>query len=591
MEAPSTSSSGSAPSGWRSLVPAAQWLSSYDRQWLKFDVIAGVTLAAYAVPVSMAYASLAGLPPHYGIYCYLLGGLCYAVFGTSRQLAIGPTSAIAMLVGATVAHMANGDPARWAEIAALTALVVAFLSVLAWLLRLSALVSFISETILVGFKAGAALTIAMTQLPKLFGVKGGGHHFFESVWTLLGQLGETNIVVLGVGLAALALLLLGDKFLPARPIALVVVVLATVVMSFTNLEESGVATVGALPAGLPDFRLPSLRLRDADGILPLGCACFLLAYIEGISAARTLAAKNDYEVNPRQELLALGAANLAVAFGQGFPVAGGLSQSAVNDNAGAKTPLALVVASITLAACLLFLTGMLANLPTVVLAAIVLVAVRGLIDLRALRRLREVSRLEFRIAIVALVGVLLLGILKGVLFAAVTSLLMLLAGAARPHVAFLGRIPGSQRFSDLERHPDNEVLPGIVTFRPESSLLYFNADHVRQIVWARIQETPQLRLVICELSDSPFLDVAGANMLAGLQRDLARRQAHMRLVGAHAKVRDLLRAVGLEERVGYLGRHISIDQAIAEFQADAENRAPQAAVAAEPVTGQPRDEK
>jgi SulP family sulfate permease len=422
-------------------------------------------------------------------------------------------------------------------------------------------------------------------------VKGGGHHFFERVWTLLGQLGETNVVVLGVGLAALALLLLGDKFLPARPIALVVVVLATVLMSFTSLEDSAVATVGTLPAGLPEFHLPSLRLRDVDGILPLGCACFLLAYIEGISAARTLAVKNDYEIGPRQELLALGAANLAVAFGQGFPVAGGLSQSAVNDKAGAKTPLALVFASATLAACLLFLTGMLANLPTVVLAAIVLFAVRGLIDLRALRRLREISRLEFRIAMVALVGVLLLGILKGVLFAAVTSLLMLLAGAARPHVAFLGRIPGSQRFSDMERHPDNEVLPGIVIFRPESSLLYFNADHVRQVAWSRIQETPPLRLVICDLSDAPFLDVAGANMLAGLHRDLARRQVQMRIVGAHAKVRDLLRAVGLEEQVGYLGRHISVDQAIAEFQTDTENHPLQAAVVAEPATSHPRDEK
>jgi high affinity sulfate transporter 1 len=496
-----------------------------------------------------------------------------------------------MLVGATVAHMSNGDPTRWAEIAALTALVVAGLSVIAWLLRLSALVSFISETILVGFKAGAALTIAMTQLPKLFGVKGGGDHFFERVWTLLGQLGETNFVVLGVGLAALALLLLGDKFLPSRPIALVVVVLATVLMSFTSLEESGVATVGALPAGLPDFRPPSLHLRDVDGILPLGCACFLLAYIEGISAARTLAVQNDYEINPREELLALGAANLAVAFGQGFPVAGGLSQSAVNDKAGAKTPLALVVASATLAACLLFLTGMLANLPTVVLAAIVLVAVRGLIDLRALRRLRQVSRLEFRIAMIALVGVLLLGILKGVLFAAIASLLMLIAGAARPHVAFLGRIPGTQRFSDLARHADNESLPGIVIFRSESSLLYFNADHVRHCVWTRIQDTPDLRLVISDLSDSPILDVAGANMLAGLHRDLIKRQVHLRIVGAHAKVRDLLRAVGLEERVGYLGRHISVDQAIAESQADKEALAPAAAAPTEPVTSHPREHK
>jgi high affinity sulfate transporter 1 len=529
------------------------------------DVIAGITLAAYAVPVAMAYASLAGLPPHYGIYCYLLGGVFYAVFGTSRQLAIGPTSAIALLVGTTVAGMAGSDASRWAQIASLTALVVAGLSVLAWLLRLSGLVSFISETILLGFKAGAALTIAMTQLPKLFGVKGGGDNFFERAWTLAGQLGETNLAVLGIGLGALALLLLGDRFLPARPVALVVVALATAVVSLASLGEMGVATVGAVPAGLPDFSLPSLRLRDVDGILPLGCACFLLAYIEGISAARTLAAKHDYEINPRQELLALGAANLSVAFGQGFPVAGGLSQSAVNDKAGARTPLALLFASATLAACLLFLTDLLGNLPTVVLAAIVLVAVRGLIDLPALWHLRRVSRLEFRIAMVALVGVLLLGILKGVLLATIASLLMLIAGAARPHVAFLGRIPGTRRFSDMARHPDNEALPGVVIFRVESSLLYFNVDHVRQVVGERLQATPELRLVVCDLSDAPFVDVAAARMLAALHRDLAKLEVPLRVVGAHAKVRDLLRAEELEERVGYLGRHISVDQALVEF--------------------------
>jgi sulfate permease, SulP family len=552
--------------GWRSLFPPLQWLPSYRRGWFKPDIIAGITLAAYGIPVSMAYASLAGLPPHYGIYCYLLGGLGYVLFGTSRQLAIGPTSAIALLVGATVAGMADGDASRWAGIAALTALVVAGLSVLAWLFRLSGLVSFISDTILLGFKAGAALTIAMTQLPKLFGVPGGGDHFFERAWLLAGQLGATNVAVLGLGLAALVLLLLGEKFLPGRPIALVVVALATVIVSLTSLKNLGVATVGALPAGLPVFQLPSIRFSEVDGILPLSCACFLLAYIESISAARTLAAKNGYEIDARQELLALGAANLAVALGQGFPVAGGLSQSAVNDKAGARTPLALLFASITLAGCLLFLTGLLANLPTVVLAAIVLVAVWGLIDLKALRHLWQVSRFEFKISMVALIGVLLLGILNGVLVAAIASLLMLLAGAARPHVAFLGRIPGTRRFSDLERHPDNEELPGIVIFRVEASLLYFNSDHVRRVVWERIKATPLVRLIICDLSDSPFVDVAGARMLADLHLEVAKRDIQLRIVEAHAKVRDLLRAEGLEERVGYFGRHISADQAIVEFQ-------------------------
>ena len=449
--------------------------------------MAGVTLAAYAIPVSLAYASLAGLPPQNGIYCYLLGGLFYALFGTSRQLAVGPTSAISMLVGVTVAGMADGDPARWADIAALTALVFAGMCVLAWMLRLSTLVNFISETILLGFKAGAALTIAMTQLPKLFGVPGGGEHFFERIWTLTGQLGDTNVAVLGFGLAALALLWLGEKALPGRPVALFVVAASIVVLSVTALGDLGFKTVGALPQGLPDLRWPALRVRDVDGVIPLAFACFLLAYVESVSAARTLAQKHGYDIDPRQELLGLGAANLAAAFGQGYPVAGGLSQSSVNDKAGAKTPLALVFASATIALCLLFLTGLLRNLPSVVLAAIVLVAVKGLIDVPALRRLWRVSRFEFGIAMVAFAGVLLLGILKGVMLAAVVSLLLLIGRAARPHVAFLGRIPGTRRYSDLERNPDNEVVPGVLIFRVESGLFYFNVEHVRQVVLQKLR--------------------------------------------------------------------------------------------------------
>jgi SulP family sulfate permease len=551
--------------GLAAVLPPLDWLPQYERSWLTCDVVAGITLAAYAIPVSLAYATLAGLPPHYGIYCYLVGGLGYAVFGTSRQLAIGPTSAIAMLVGTTVAGMADGDPARWAAIAALTALVVAVLGGLAWSLRLSGLVSFISETILTGFKAGAALTIALTQLPKLFAVPGGGDNFFDRAWTLATQLGQTNVVVLVFGLVTLSLLLLGDRLLPGRPVALFVVALSIGAVSLAGLEQQGISIVGSLPSGLPDFAWPSLRFRDVDGVLPLAAACFLLGYVESVSAARTLAAKNGYEINARQELLALGTANLLAAFYHGFPIAGGLSQSAVNDKAGARTPLALVFASATIATCLLFLTDLLHNLPNVVLAAIVLVAVRGLIDVTALRHLWRVSRFEFAISMVALAGVLLLGILKGVLLAVVVSLLVLLATAARPHVAFLGRIPGTRRYTDSERHPENEMIPRVLVFRVEASLLYFNVDHVRKCVGAKIASSESIRLVVCDLSTSPYVDVAGAAMLAALHSDLATRGIQLRIVEAHANARDLLRAEGLEEKVGYFGRYMSVDQAIVEF--------------------------
>ena len=552
--------------GWRAAFPPAQWLAAYRAQWLPRDAIAGVTLAAYGIPVSLAYASLAGLPPQYGIYCYLVGGLFYAFFGSSRQLAIGPTSAISMLVGVTVAGMANGDPARWADIAALTAIVIAVMCLLGWILRASSLVNFISETILLGFKAGAALTIAMTQLPKLFGVKGGGEHFFERIAILGGQLPETNLAVLAFGVAAVVTLLLGEKFLPGRPIALFVVVLSIVVLSVTPLADLGFKIVGALPTGLPEFHLPGLRLKDVDGVIPLAFACLLLAYVESVSAARALAQAHGDEIDPRQELLGLGAANLGAALFQAYPVAGGLSQSSVNDKAGAKTPLALVFASATIALCLMYLTALLANLPNVVLAAIVLVAVKGLINVKEMRHVWRVSRYEFFVSMIAFAAVLLLGILNGVIVAVIASLLLLIRRTAHPHVAFLGNIPGTRGYSDMERNPDNEAVPGALVFRVEASLLYFNVEHVRDAVWQRIRTaTEPLRLVVCDLSTSPAVDLAGVRMLAQLHAELKAAGIRLRLVSAHAAVRDILRAEGLEETVGYFGRRISVADVIDEF--------------------------
>jgi high affinity sulfate transporter 1 len=545
------------------MLPPAQWLATYRAPWLAHDAVAGVTLAAYAIPVSLAYATLAGLPPQQGIYCYMLGGLLYALFGSSRQLAVGPTSAISMLVGTTVAGMAAGDAQRWADIAALAALVLAGMSLLAWLLRLSALVAFIGETNLLGFKAGAALTIAMTQLPKLFGVDGGGDGFFERAAVLAGQLPATKLAVLAFGVVAIVLLLLGERLLPGRPVALLVVAASILLVSTTSLGERGFKVVGELPAGLPALRRPALTMRDVDGIIPLAFACLLLAYVESVSAARTLAQKNGYEIDPRQELLALGAANLATAFGQGYPVAGGLSQSSVNDKAGAKTPLALVVASATIALCLAFLTGLLRNLPTVVLAAIVLVAVKGLVDVAGLQQLWRLSRREFGIAMVALVGVLFLGILKGVLLAAVVSLVMLLQAGMRPHVALLGRIPGTARYSDMERHPENESVPGVLLLRVEASLLYINAEYVRDEIRRRLRALPAPpRAVVLDLSSSPSVDVTGASMLSGLETELAEAGIALRLVEARSTVRDLLRAGGLDARVGEVRRQDSVHQIV-----------------------------
>jgi sulfate permease, SulP family len=549
---------------WLSYFPPARWLTEYRAAWLPSDAVAGVTLAAYAIPVSLAYAGLAGLPPQVGIYGYLLGGLGYVLLGSSRQLAIGPTSAISLMVAGTVGAMAEGDAQRYAQIASLAGFTVALLCLIAWLLRLSALVKLISDSILVGFKAGAGLTIALTQLPSLFGVPGGGHNFLERVVLLAGQLGQISYLVLALGIVAISLLLSGERWFPGRPVALGVVVLSILASSMIGLPALGVATTGHIPAGLPSLEGPALRIRDIEGIVPLAAGCLLLAYIEGVSAARTFAAKHGYSLDPRQELLGVGAANLAAALGHGYPVAGGLSQSAVNDKAGARTSLALVFASMTLALCLMFLTGPLANLPKAVLAAVLLTAILGLFDFPRLVRMWRVSRLDFYAASTALVGVLLLGILQGILIAALASILLLLVRASLPHVAFLGRVPGTKVYSDMARHPDNEELPGVIAFRPEASLIYINADAVLESVLSRLRATrsSNIRLVVCDLSASPYIDLAGSQKLNELHGELASRGIAFQIVGAHGWARDLLRADGISDKVGELDRTVTLDDVL-----------------------------
>jgi SulP family sulfate permease len=546
---------------WLWWFPPVHWVSEYRPSWLLGDIVAGVTLAAYAIPVSLAYAGLAGLPPQVGVYGYLLGGLGYALLGSSRQLAIGPTSAISLMIAGTVGAMADGDAQRYAQIASLVGFTVAGLCLFAWLLRLSALVKLISDSILVGFKAGAGLTIAMTQLPSLFGVAGGGHNFFDRAWLLAGQLGQMHYVVLIVGVVAIGLIVLGEWLLPGKPIALGVVALSIIAASVLGLPSLGVATTGEIPAGLPTLSGPALRLSDVEGIVPLAAGCLLLAYIEGVSAARTFAAKHGYVLDPRQELLGIGAANLAAAMGHGYPVAGGLSQSAVNDKAGARTSLALVFASITLALCLLFLTGLLENLPKAVLAAVVLTAVYGLLDFPALLHMWRVSRLDFYAAAIALGAVLLLGILQGILLAALASILLLLMRMSRPHVAFLGRIPDTNNYSDMDRHPENEPLSGVIAFRPEASLIYVNADTVMESVLNRLRAAgPEaIRLMVCDLSAAPYLDLAGSRMLHDLHSKLVSQGITLRIVGAHGSVRDLLRAEGIEDKIAALDRTATLD--------------------------------
>ncbi|MFI5216596.1 MAG: SulP family inorganic anion transporter [Candidatus Limnocylindria bacterium] len=527
-------------------ISIAGWLAGYQRSWLRPDLIAGLSLAAYAIPVSMAYASLAGLPPESGLYCYLLGGAAYALLGSSRQLAIGPTSAIAMLVGATLGPLTAGDPERHAVYAAFTALFVAAIALLAWLFRLGGIVQFVSETVLSGFKIGAALVIASTQLPKLFGVAASGSNFFERIAHLIGQLGAIHLPSLLLGLAALGVLALGEGLLRGRPVVLLVVVASILVMTFTGLAERGVAVVGELPSGLPALGIQRGQLADVQALLPLALACFLLAFVEGVSTARAFALEHGYAVDTERELLATAAANLAAGFGQGFPVAGGMSQSAVNGKAGARTPAALLVASGAIALVLIFLTEAFRMLPQPVLAAVVLVAVYGMIDFKELRHLRRVSRFDYRVALVALLGVLAFGILDGVLLASVFSLVMLVRRAASPATAVLGRLPDTDQFGDLARHPEAESLPGVLVFRLQAGLLYFNAEYVRESLLAAVRaEGRPIDLVVFDLS-AALVDLGGARMLGRLREQLASQGTLLKLAQARNDVRALLQGEGLD---------------------------------------------
>jgi len=547
-------------------VPSFAWLRSYQAHWLRADIVAGVTLAAYLLPAGIADATLANLPPETGIYACIFSGLVFWLFCSSRHTAVSVTSAISLLVGASLGEMALGDPARFAALASGTALLVALISLVAWLARAGSIVNFISESVMVGFKCGVALFLASTQLPKLFGFKGGHGSFWERAGHFFSHLDQTNTYSLGIGLAALAILLLGKVFLKNRPVALFVVIGSIIAAAVTGMDARGVKLLGEVPQGLPAVGLPAIHWADLNDLLPLALACFLLGAVETVAIGRMFTAKHGGRINANQEFLALAGANLAAALGRGFPVSGGMSQSLVNESGGARTPLSGLIAAIVLLVVAMFLSGLLRYLPQPVLAAIVLVAVAGLFNVSALKHLRRTNRTEYIVAVTALLGVLCSGLLRGVLIGAIISLVLLIRRASRPHVAVLGRIPGTLRFSDCERHPDNESFPGVGIFRPESGLIYFNVDHVCDTIRERIRSaTTPIRLVVLDLSSSPYVDMQSAHALADIVDELSAAGIRTQIVEARSSVRDRLRAEGAETRLGGVDRFASVADVVNNF--------------------------
>jgi high affinity sulfate transporter 1 len=530
------------------LLPVLQWGRGYTAAAGRIDVIAGLSLAAFVIPESLAYASLAELPPVSGLYCYLVAGIAYAVFGTSKQLAVGPTSSLAVVVAAGIAAIAAGDPSRAPALAAVLALLLGLIACGGRLVGLGHLAYFISDTVLIGFKTGAALYIASTQLPKLFGIEGVRGNFFDRVFHVAVSLPETHIASLLLGVAAIALFLVFERALPGRPTTLVVVAASIAVTIVFSLADHGVHVVGHLPSGLPAIGLPTLHMTEIAELLPTAFACFVLAYAEAISTARTFAQKYGYEIDPDQELTALGACNLATGLAHGFPVAGGMSQTAVNDMGNATSPAALVVTSLAIALTLLFLAPVFRQLPEPVLGAIVLMAAKHLVRFEDLRRLRAESRGEFRIALIAFLGVLILGLLNGVLLAALGSIVLLIARVSRPIIAVLERDPVGGRFVNRERYVDTEPAPGVLVLRTAGAWVYFNAEHIRRHILELVDINPTpVGAVVLNFSMTSYVDVTGASALRNLARALHERGIKLALAELRDDVRENLKAVDAEQ--------------------------------------------
>ncbi len=552
----------------RSALPVVQWLRSYDLQWLRGDVVAGITLAAYLLPAGLGDASLANLPPEAGLYACLFGGLVFWLFCSSRHTAITVTSAISLLVGASLGEIAGGDTAKFGALAAGTAMLVALIAFSAWLVKAGSIVNFISESVMVGFKCGVALFLASTQLPKLCGIHGKHGNFWENSYAFLQHLGDTNATALTVGGIALAVLVIGKVFLKNVPVALFVVVGGIVVSDWLGLGARGVELLGKVPQGLPGLGLPvGLTWADWNNLLPLAFACFLLGAVETAAIGRTFAAKYGRRLDANQEFLALAGANLAAGLGRGFPISGGMSQSLVNEGGGARTPLSGAFASGIILVVVLFCSHLLAALPKPVLAAVVLVAVAGLFKVSALKHLWHGDRTEFIVAMAAIVGVLSQGLLRGVLIGAIISLLLLIRRASHPHIAFLGRIAGTRRFSDRERHPSNELTPGVLIFRPESGLLYFNMDHIRDTIAERVRaEATPPKLVVLDLSAAPYVDMHAAQMLGELAGELTAAGIRVQAVEARSAVRERLRSEGVDAKLGGIDRLTTVADVVDSLQ-------------------------
>jgi len=527
------------------------WLTGYQKSWFRYDLLAGVSVAAVALPIAIAYSQLAGVPPVYGLYSSLLPLLAYAFIGSSRQLIVAPDAATCAIVAAVVGPLAGQDPGRYVSLTAALAMIAGVFCIAAGLARLGFLTNFLARPILTGYLNGIAICIITGQLGTLFGFRVVPTGFFRLVWQFVSKLGETHWPTLAVGATTLVLLLLLARVAPRVPGPLVAVALGIAGSAALGLARLGVKVLGHIPAGFPALTIPDVGAADWQPLAAGAIGLALISYNSAMVTAKSFAVKNHYDIDANREFIALGVANIGSGILQGFAVSGADSRTAVNDSMGGKSQVTGLVAAAGLALALLFLTGPLGWLPTAVLSAVLIKAALGLFDLRALVTLRRASYREFRLCLITLLGVITVGVLPGVVVAVAVAIVQLLMRASHPHDAILGRIPGSNDYHDKENHPEAEAVPGLVIYRFDSSLVFFNADHFKARVRTVIKEArAPVRAFVLDAESMPYLDTTGAAILDQLGGDLAREGITLAIAAAKGPVRGLMDRTGLAGRLG-----------------------------------------
>lgn len=532
-------------------LPGLELFRTYDREWFRSDLVAGVSLAAVALPIGIAYAQLAGFPPVIGIYSCILPPVAYMLFGSSRQLVVNPDAAACSIVAATVGPLADGNSGRYLELAIVLTCLTGLLCIAGGLSGLGVIANFLSRPILTGYLNGIALTIIVGQLGSLFGFTVADGGFFRKIADTISHLSQTHLPTFVIGTSLLILLLLLKRLLPRAPAPLIAVAAGCVVVYALNLPSKGVAVVGAVPAGFPPPLIPSFRAAEIRPLLFGAAGIALVSFCSMMTTARGFAAKNGYRIDVNRDMFALGVCDLASAFNRGFVVSGADSRTAVADSAGGKTQVTSLVAAVVMASVLLFLTGPLAYVPAAALAAILISSALGLFDLRSFSEYYRLSRPEFRQSIVAMLGVMTLGVLQGVLIAVGLALLKLVRQAARPRDAILGLVENNGDLYCASEEEGGRVVPGLIIYRFESSLVFFNSDYfsdrVRSVISATPNETTHFLL---DAESVPFLDISGAYTLNSLRSELAEQGITLGIARARGLFRIMLERAGVAAEIG-----------------------------------------